>query len=89
MNITVTQAHSSHATGTWNPGKEHNAYLVWKWVLAEANIPVDAEYLGTSVRGLSRIYVGDIGDMGDMGVCLPGPLQEVRGRWHPPPISWM
>lgn len=22
------------------------AYLVWKWILAEADIPMDAEYLG-------------------------------------------
>lgn len=52
--LTSTQYHPptrhicTHATGHGDRDPEERiAYLVRKWILAEANIPVDAEYLGT------------------------------------------
>lgn len=51
--LTSTQYHTptrhirTHATGDSERNPEDKiAYLVWKWILAEANIPVDAENLG-------------------------------------------
>jgi hypothetical protein len=84
--LTSTQYHTptrhirTHATGHSDRDPEEKiAYLVRKWILAEANIPVDAEYLGQKFVSGDKKKKNKKKKQG-VFASLPGPSQEVRGR---------